>query len=86
MEGLPYSVDYLRRLFTREFGVTPQQYLIQLRMERARQILKQPGLSVTEAALSCGFYDARYFSRLFRRETGQTPSEYARHPSSFLST
>ena len=86
MEGLPYSVDYLRRLFMREFGVTPQQYLIQLRMERARQILRQPGLSVTEAALSCGFYDARYFSRLFRREVGVTPSEYARHPSSFLST
>lgn len=84
---LPYCTDYLRRLFREEYGITPQDYLIHLRMEKARRMLtEQKHVPVSEVALSCGFYDARYFSRLFRRTAGCAPKEYSANGSSVLST
>ena len=79
MEGIPYCADYLRRLFHKEFGSTPQKYLLQLRMDNACRLLeRQNAPSVTETALLSGFYDVRYFSRIFRQMVGCSPSEYAR--------
>lgn len=80
IESLPYSKDYVRRLFRKEMGMTPVSYLNGLRLAHAKRLLKQhliSGDSVAEIALMCGFYDPRYFSRLFRRETGQSPLQYS---------
>ena len=57
-------------------GVSPNQYRISLRMERAKEYLADATLSVTEVANAVGFSDPLYFSRCFRRENGISPQEY----------
>ncbi len=76
MEELPLGADHLRRLFKQELGVTPSQYLIQLRLEHAAHLLRSEGVSVSEAAYRSGFQDALYFSRLFRKHMGMPPSQW----------
>jgi two-component system response regulator YesN len=52
------------------------RHLIQARIERAGDLLADPGLSVKEVARRSGFESPYYFSRLFRKVTGRTPSEF----------
>ena len=76
-----YSKDHLRRRFTGVPGSTPNQYLRTVRMNHARQLLRQEStlhLSINEIALMCGFYDPSYFCRSFVKETGMTPTAYMR--------
>lgn len=54
------------------------RFIIQTRMQVARSLLREYGVSVREAALSCGFSDEHYFIRRFRREEGVTPGAYRR--------
>jgi two-component system response regulator YesN len=66
--------------FSREFkkimGYTYQEYLNRLRMEKARKLLKDTGLSITEAAFAVGYTDLTSFERVFKRIVGCTPSRY----------
>jgi len=64
------------RAFKKEFGVTFQEYLIRLRIDRARQLLCNPRLSVTDVAGAAGFGDLSHFTRTFRRQVGTSPSCY----------
>ena len=58
-------------------GITTQQYVLRIRMEYARLLLRQsPELSIFDVSCRCGFDDATSFSRAFRRTYGQTPSQY----------
>ncbi|GEM_PF-4216224 len=66
----------LYRHFHREFGISPKQYLIQRRLERARLLLHQPGQTVSEIAFTCGFNSEAYFSRLFHQQTGRSPTRF----------
>ena len=76
---LGYNADYLRRLFKQEMGISPSDYLTEIRVERAKALLAEPkGLAITQIAYACGFYDANYFTRLFGQKVGMTPSEYKR--------
>jgi len=68
--------SYLYRLFMEHGGISPQQYLAEVRMERACELLGTTGLSVQTVACSVGYKDALYFSKLFRKSKGITPSEY----------
>lgn len=72
------SRNYLYTLFKQEYGVSPQDYLISYRIERAKKLLKskRSPLSVQEIATAVGFENPLYFSRLFRNRTGMSPSEY----------
>lgn len=67
------SVSRYSALFRRTTGRSPQQYLIELRLRNARELLLQTDLSVSEVARSVGYEDALYFSRLFRRHFGAPP-------------
>ncbi len=78
MRGLPYCVDYTRRIFREAYGVNPKEYVTKLRLERAAELLKEGNISVSDAALASGYYDASYFSRVFRSANGMTPEEYRR--------
>jgi AraC-like DNA-binding protein len=69
------STDQLGRLFRREFGVSPMHYVIRLRLSRARDLLRQPDLSVKEVAAAAGFGDPLYFSRVYRRAFGESPGQ-----------
>jgi AraC-like DNA-binding protein len=70
------------RNFKKEQGLTFRDFVVQLRIQRAAELMKQSrALSVTEAAFVVGFNDLSHFSRMFRRQFGVTPSHYRRADS-----
>lgn len=73
------SRSNLYRLFVNYFGVSPKQYIIKLRMNKAIGLLVEGGISIKEVASECGFSDEKYFSRLFRSTYGYPPSQLRRH-------
>ncbi len=72
------SERYLTRCFRLETGLTPIMYLTRYRIKRARALLEEGALSVTEVALATGFSDSHYFSKVFRVVVGISPSLYQR--------
>lgn len=73
------SQSHFSRLFKQSMQLTPYQYLLQQRIERAKQLLKQTQRPLIEIALACGFDSHSHFSRQFRRATGMTPKAYRTH-------
>lgn len=73
---------YLWKVFTVQTGLSPQQYLMQYRIEKACVLLRSSTLTITEVALSVGVSDYYYFSRLFKKCKGVPPSKYIRPASS----
>lgn len=74
-KSLDMSVSYFRRLFHKVYGYSPMQYIMNLRIENARDLLLSGEVNVTEAAHLSGFDDIYYFSRLFKAKTGVSPSK-----------
>ncbi|NCJ07922.1 helix-turn-helix domain-containing protein [Synechococcales cyanobacterium C] len=70
------SQFHFSRLFKQSIGVTPYQYILRQRIERAKQLLKTTKLSVMEIALLCGFSSHSHLGKLFRQHTGVTPKRY----------
>lgn len=68
--------SYLYRLFKQYHNRSPQQYLLQCRVDAARQMLLETPYSVTEIAYSCGFKDVATFGRAFRSLTGMSPRAF----------
>jgi AraC-like DNA-binding protein len=66
------------RLFRETFDTTPHQYLIQRRIERAKELLRLHGLSVTDVCFEVGFESLGSFSSLFRKCVGHAPINYRR--------
>jgi transcriptional regulator GlxA family with amidase domain len=64
------------RVFRRELGVTPADYVEQLRVERARSVLETNASTLEEVAARCGFAGAEVMRRAFQRRIGTSPSEY----------
>ncbi|WP_414830857.1 helix-turn-helix transcriptional regulator [Alteromonas sp. H39] len=65
------------RLFNQQFGMTPHQYVLNCRINRARQALEM-GNSVFDTAVDLGFADVSHFNRKFKRTFGITPRQYQR--------
>ena len=82
LRKLPLNYDYVRKLFQKETGLTPKQYLLRERMELARTIIsngitnRYSEYTVSQIAEACGFSDPLYFSRVFKKYFGVSPSEY----------
>ena len=72
------SKFHFQRLFKRALGVSPSRYHINLRLNLARQLLRETKKTVVEVALEVGYADPSHFAKLFRRETGLAPSDYRR--------
>lgn len=68
----------LLRVFRQATGKSPIDYLIGLRVEAAKRLLRQSALSMTDIALGTGFGDSNYFARQFRIVTGRTPTAFRR--------
>ncbi len=72
------EVCWFSRLFRRQMGVSPQQYLMNVRMMKARELLSTTDCPIGEVARLSGYDNPLYFSRLFRRLYGCPPREYRR--------
>lgn len=70
------SESTFNRRFKKETGRTPIEYLIEIRINHARTMLRRKSLPVTEIALRCGFSSSAHFASCFQQRTGLTPSEY----------
>ena len=84
IRAMPFHYDYLRKLFKKEMGVTPLEYMTNLRMKKAETMLTAmwtKDYSVSEIALLSGFDDALYFSRVFKKHFGCSPSHFAKNKS-----
>jgi two-component system response regulator YesN len=73
-----FSREYLSRLFKNRYGIGIYEYLTKVCMDRAKSLLADPEVGISDIAVRIGFSDAGYFSKAFRAYTGQTPSEYRR--------
>lgn len=69
--------SYLYRIFKKETNVSPVEYLMNLRIEKAKYLIRQ-GYNFQETATSVGINDIFYFSKLFKKVTGYSPSEFRR--------
>ena len=84
LRKLPLNYDYVRKLFKKEVGATPHEYLVKLRMELAASFLTSglsnrfSNYSVSQIAEACGYAEPLYFSRVFKKYYGVAPSEFAK--------
>jgi AraC-like DNA-binding protein len=74
-ESIGISPSYLGGIFKEVIGTSPINYLLGIRMHKAKDLLRE-GYSVTEAAEKVGFNDIFYFSKYFKKHEGITPSQY----------
>lgn len=75
-QQLNVSACWFIRCFKRYTGVTPQRYITEIRISKAKELLYSTALSCTEIALNVGYSDPLYFSRMFKQQTGISPKEY----------
>jgi len=75
-ETLGITSAYFSALFIRETGVGFNEYVTGLRVEQAKQLLRETNLKINQIASRCGFRSASYFIVVFRKQTGLSPSEY----------
>jgi AraC-like DNA-binding protein len=73
-DELALAPSRLSRLFIEETGKGFSDFLIEYRIERAKEMLAQPGATIKRVSAACGYPDPNYFSRLFKKVTGLTPS------------
>ncbi len=67
------STRQLERLFRKYLNTTPTRYYLNLRLARARHLLRQTSMSILSVALACGFVSASHFSKCYREYYGRTP-------------
>jgi AraC family transcriptional regulator len=72
------SPYYFLRLFKKSMHFTPRQYIIQIRIDRAKELLRSRELSIADIALQCGFTNQSHFTNIFRQLTETTPKAYRR--------
>ena len=70
------TMHHLRYCFDRDIGKTPLEYLTELRMERARQLIISSSMRIKDIAEWCGYTDSYYFSRCFKKYYGVSPEMF----------
>ncbi len=70
------SESHFTRIFKKETGMAPMEYLIGVRLDKARKLLRAGDMNITEVAINCGFNSISHFSSCFTKHLGLTPSEY----------
>ena len=72
------STNYFNQMFRRSTGLAAHQFVLNARVEHAKDLLKSPKLRVIDVAISCGFQTSQHFARVFRANCAVTPTEYRR--------
>ncbi|HEM3682959.1 TPA: AraC family ligand binding domain-containing protein [Streptococcus suis] len=80
-EQLALSRSYLYKIFKQETGYSIKDYIVQVKMNHACQLLATPELSITEIANSVGYFDPLVFSSAFKNQYHQSPSDYRKFHS-----
>ncbi len=75
-EFVGISEVYLRKLFKEKLNATPKQYILDIRLEMAKQIITHTNESITNIAEQCGFANVYHFCRIFKNKIGYTPLNY----------
>lgn len=82
LEAISHAAElspyYFTRQFTAQVGVPPYRYLIQLRISRAMDLLRETEMSVTQVCHRVGFHSLSHFTTTFRQHTGLSPTAYRR--------
>lgn len=76
LQLLDCSESVLLRSFKQVVGISPMQFLINYRIQKAAEMLLTTELNSCDIAISCGFHDFSYFTKIFKRSMGITPIEY----------
>lgn len=71
-----YCIDHFRTLFKNKTGLLPKDYILNLRINKAKELLTKTNKPLDNIALSCGFEYYSHFSNCFKKITGISPSEY----------
>ena len=72
------SVFHFARMFKTATGITPKQYLMRCKLERARELLLTQDRTISQVALELGFCDQSHLSTHFKRLYGTTPKQFVR--------
>lgn len=70
------SISLFMRNFKKVYGVSPKQYILNIRMNNAQNLLESTDYTVAEIAAIVGYDNALYFSRIYHKQKGQAPSDY----------
>lgn len=70
------SVSHYRTIFKQQTGFSPLNYIIELRIKKACELIVQSDMAIKEIAEAVGYYDQLYFSRIFKARTGIVPTSY----------
>lgn len=74
---------YLHFIFNKKLDISPQQYLIKYRVQKACALLKDNNLSISEVSKIVGYKDPLHFSKMFKKFIGISPKEYKKNPISY---
>ena len=77
------SETHFRSLFTRHYRISPRQYVLNVRIEKAKQLLLDRRNTLAQVAELCGFSSLYHFCRSFKQRTGMTPTQYLRSQEIF---
>jgi YesN/AraC family two-component response regulator len=77
-KSLNVSTFYFCKMFKKATGLTFTDYLSRTRIERAKNLLLNPHVRVSEVAYDCGFISLTHFNRIFKRVEGKSPTDYRR--------
>lgn len=78
------SETYFRKLFKQIYAISPSQYIINLKLEYASQLLLSHLYTISQVSERCGFTDTKYFSKLFKKHYNYSPKEYQKlNPETF---
>lgn len=75
-DSLFLDCSYFSRLFKKKVGISPKKYILQIRLEKAKELLCKTNYPIKDIAVTVGFNDPLYFSKIFFRLEGISPSDY----------
>ena len=80
-DNMAMSISQLSRKLNGITGYSTISYVLQVKLNKAKKMLSDTNISITEVSDACGFNDASYFSRVFKKEFGLSPSQYQKMPT-----
>lgn len=70
------SREYISRKFKQEYGINFSDYIVSVRIEKAKLLLQNPNLKLAQISEMVGFHDVKYFSKVFKKQVGSSPKDY----------